>query len=104
MSRCVLWAGASYGPVRLIGRCVLSAGASYGPVLLMGRCVLWVGVSYEPGNTVYILSYTSLRVKEHSRSVHLEVESRYCSGRRTQYVAPFVVHSKSILYLLLHVL
>jgi hypothetical protein len=48
MDRCVLWAGASYGPVRLMGRCVLWACASYGLVRLMGRCVLWVGASYGP--------------------------------------------------------
>jgi hypothetical protein len=38
--------------VRLMGRCVLWAGASYGPVRLMGRCVLWAGASYRPGNTI----------------------------------------------------
>ena len=37
MGRYVLWASASYGPVRLMGRCVLWASASYGPVRLMGQ-------------------------------------------------------------------
>ena len=35
-----------------MGRYVLWASASYGPVRLMGRCVLWTGTSYGPGNTV----------------------------------------------------
>ena len=43
MDWCVLWAGMSYGLVRLMGRCVLGAGVSYGLVRLMGRCVLWAG-------------------------------------------------------------
>jgi hypothetical protein len=77
MSRCVLQAGAfygpvrligraSYGPVRLIGRYVLCAGASYVSVRLTGRgvlwtcatyrpCFLWTGASYRPGNAVYAL-------------------------------------------------
>jgi len=38
--------------VRLMGRCILWAGASYGPVRLMGRCVLWAGASYGPENMV----------------------------------------------------
>jgi len=40
MGRCILWAGASYGMVRLMGR------ASYELVSLMGRCILRAGVSY----------------------------------------------------------
>jgi hypothetical protein len=42
MGRCVLWAGASYGPVCLMGRCVLWADVSYGPLRLMGRGIRYV--------------------------------------------------------------
>jgi len=51
---CILWAGVSYEPerlmvlVRLMGRCVMWAGASYGPkrlmvlVRLMGREIRYI--------------------------------------------------------------
>lgn len=36
-------------------------------------------IPYEPKNCeAYISNYPILRVKEHSRSVHLEVQIRYC--------------------------
>jgi len=43
-----------------MGRRVLWAGASYGPVRLVGRRVLWAGASCGPGNTVFFLPYVYL--------------------------------------------